>query len=322
MKKKKSVLLASMICLALQTGNALAATQINPDTYDEYQELGGETEDEQVQISKEGEYVFKNGATIVNSDKNGRPTDIISNSNKDITITVGNEAEKTKLELISQGKPDDHSSLISWGNVKNNIITNKGGNTNINLINSDIIFNGVYDAAVNADKINIQGDGNSNIYILGDMNTGLELTNDKNGESNIKGINDLKIISNKNYSLSIGAVQALQLMRGNTLNLEVKNFQIGNINDFQNINFGRGIAVSNGKLNLKADTVNINSANIGIDASDIALRPSKIDINTNKEFNVNAINGSGISIGASGNVSIKADNIAINGMGPDRQIDR
>lgn len=321
MKKKKSVLLASMICLALQTGNALAATQqITPGTYDEYQELGGETKDDQVQISEKGEYIFKNGATIVNSDKNGRPTDIISNTNtnKDITITVGNETEKTKLELISQGKPDDHSSSISWDKVKNNIITNKGGNTNINLINSDIIFNGVYDAAVNADKINIQGDGNSNIYILGDMNNGLELTNKENGESNIKGINDLKIISNKDYSLSKGAVQALQLMWGNTLNLEVKNFQIGNINDFQNINFGRGITVSNGKLNLKADTVNINSANIGIDAGN---RLSKIDINTNKEFNVNAINGSGINIGMGGNVSIKADNIAINGIGPDSQED-
>ena len=171
MKKKKSVLLASMICLALQTGNALAATQIDPGTYDEYQELGGETKDKQVQISEEGEYVFKNGATIVNSDKNGRPTDIISNTNtnKDITITVGNEAEKTKLELISQGKPDDHSSLTSWREVANNIITNNGGNTNINLTNTDLIFDGVYDAAVSADKINIQGDGKSNIYILGEI---------------------------------------------------------------------------------------------------------------------------------------------------------
>lgn len=164
MKKKKSVLLASMICLALQTGNALAA--ITPGTYDEYQEFGGETKDEQVQILEKGEYVFKNGATIVNSDKNGRPKDIISNNNnKDITITVGNEAEKTKLELISQGKPDDHSSSTSWRTVENNIITNKGGNTNINLTNTDLIFDGVYNAAVNADKINIQGDGNSNIYI-------------------------------------------------------------------------------------------------------------------------------------------------------------
>ena len=115
-KQKQAILLAAMVTLALQTENGLAAPQqITPGTYDEYQELGGETKDDQVQISEKGEYIFKNGATIVNSDKNGRPTDIISNTNtnKDITITVGNETEKTKLELISQGKPDDHSSSIS-----------------------------------------------------------------------------------------------------------------------------------------------------------------------------------------------------------------
>ena len=127
MKKKKSVLLASMICLALQTGNALAATPtpITPGTYDEYKEFGGETKDDQVEISIEGEYIFKNGATIVNtdnSDKNSIPKDIINNTitNKDITITVGNEAEKTKLELISQAKPDDHSAPDSWFDIKNN----------------------------------------------------------------------------------------------------------------------------------------------------------------------------------------------------------
>lgn len=323
MKKKKSVLLASMICLALQTGNALAATPtpITPGTYDEYQELGGETKDDQVQISEKGEYIFKNGATIVNSDKNGRPTDIISNTNtnKDITITVGNEAEKTKLELISQAKPDDHSDPGSWFNIKNNIITNEnGGNTNINLINSDIIFNGVYNAAVNADKINIQGDGNSNIYILGDMNTGLELTNAKNGESNIKGINDLKIISNKDYSLSIGAVQALQLMNGNTLNLEVKNLQIGNINDVKTLNFGTGLYVSGGNLKINADNINIGSVTNGIYAFG---KNSNVDIDTNKEFSINAIDGLGISMMLGSNVDIKAESITINGIGPDNQED-
>ena len=322
MKKKKSVLLASMICLALQTGNALAATQqITPGTYDEYQELGGETKDDQVQISEKGEYIFKNGATIVNSDKNGRPTDIISNTNtnKDITITVGNETEKTKLELISQAKPDDHSAPDSWFDIKNNIITNKnGGNTNINLINSDIIFNGVYDAAVNADKINIQGDGNSNIYILGDMNNGLELTNKENGESNIKGINDLKIISNKDYSLSSGAVQAIQLMRNNTLNLEVKNLQIGNINDVKTLNFGTGLYVSGGNLKINADNINIGSVTNGIYAFG---KNSNVDIDTNKEFSINAIDGLGISMMLGSNVDIKAESITINGIGPDNQED-
>lgn len=326
MKKKKSVLLASMICLALQTGNALAAipTQITPGTYDEYKEFGGETKDDQVQISIEGEYIFKNGATIVNtdnSDKNSIPKDIINNTitNKDITITVGNEAEKTKLELISQAKPDDHSAPDSWFDIKNNIITNKnGGNTNINLINSDIIFNGVYDAAVNADKINIQGDGNSNIYILGDMNTGLELTNAKNGESNIKGINDLKIISNKDYSLSSGAVQAIQLMRNNTLNLEVKNLQIGNINDVKTLNFGTGLYISGGNLKINADNINIGSVTNGIYAFG---KNSNVDIDTNKEFSVNAIDGLGISMAFGANVDIKAESITINGIGPDNQED-
>ena len=59
-KQKQAILLAAMVTLALQTENGLAATQITPDTYDEYQELGGETKGEQVQISKEGEYIFKN----------------------------------------------------------------------------------------------------------------------------------------------------------------------------------------------------------------------------------------------------------------------
>lgn len=316
MKKKKSVLLASMICLALQTGNALAATQqIDPGTYDEYREFGGETKDEQVQILEEGEYVFKNGATIVNSDKNGRPKDIISNNNnKDITITVGNEAEKTKLELISQGKPDDHSSPTSWRKVKNNIITNKGGNTNINLTNTDLIFDGVYNAAVNADKINIQGDGNSNIYILGDMNTGLDLTNEENGISNIKGINDLKIISNK----SGGANQALYLMSGNTLNLEVKNLQIGNINDVKTLNFGTGLNAFSGNLKINADNINIGSVKTGIDAFS---RNSNVDIDVNKEFSINAIDGLGISMMLGSNVDIKAESITINGIGPDNQED-
>ena len=314
-KQKQAILLAAMVTLALQTGNALAAPQqITPDTYDEYQEFGGNTKDKQVQILEEGEYVFKNGATIVNSDKNGRPKDIISNNNnKDITITVGNEAEKTKLELISQGKPDDHSSPTSWRKVENNIITNKGGNTNINLTNTDLIFDGVYNAAVNADKINIQGDGNSNIYILGDMNTGLELTNVESGISNINGINDLKIISNKG-----GAVQALQLMWGNTLNLEVKNLQIGNINDVKTLNFGTGLYISSGNLKINADNINIGSVTDGIYAYG---RNSNVDIDVNKEFNINAIDGSGIFMSMGANVDIEADSITINGIGPDKQVD-
>lgn len=321
MKKKKSVLLASMICLALQTGNALAANQIAPGTYDEYQELGGNTKNEQVQISTEGEYSFKEGAIIVNSNINGRPEDIIYNTTtgKDININIGNNEKMTKLELISQGKPDDHSSSTSWYDVKNNIITNnKGGNTNINLINSDIIFNGVYDAAVNADKINIQGDGNSNIYILGDMNNGLELTNDGNGESNIKGINNLIIVSNKDYSKSIGAVQAIQLMRNNTLNLEVKNLQIGNINDVKTLNFGTGLSISSGNLKINADNINIGSVKTGISASS---ENSNVDIDTNKEFSINAIDGFGISMMLGANVDIKAESITINGIGPDNQED-
>lgn len=321
MKKKKSVLLASMICLALQTGNALAANQIAPGTYDEYQELGGNTKNEQVQISTEGEYSFKEGAIIVNSNINGRPEDIIYNTTtgKDININIGNNEKMTKLELISQGKPDDHSSSTSWYDVRNNIITNnKGGNTNINLINSDIIFNGVYDAAVNADKINIQGDGNSNIYILGDMNNGLELTNDGNGESNIKGINNLIIVSNKDYSKSIGAVQAIQLMRNNTLNLEVKNLQIGNINDVKTLNFGTGLSISSGNLKINADNINIGSVKTGISASS---ENSNVDIDTNKEFSINAIDGFGISMMLGANVDIKAESITINGIGPDNQED-
>lgn len=320
-KQKQAILLAAMVTLALQTGNALAAPQqITPGTYDEYQEFGGETKGEQVQISEKGEYIFKNGAIIVNSDIDGTPINIVNNinKNKDITITVGNNEEKKKLELISQRKPDDHSTPGSWFNIKNNIITNKGGNTNINLINSDIIFNGVYDAAVNADKINIQGDGKSNIYILGDMNTGLELTEKENGISNINGINDLKIISNKDYSLSSGAVQAIQLMRNNTLNLEVKNLQIGNINDVKTLNFGTGLSISSGNLKINADNINIGSVTNGIYAFG---KNSNVDIDTNKEFSVNAIDGLGISMAFGANVDIKAESITINGIGPDNQED-
>ena len=314
MKKKKSVLLASMICLALQTGTVYAATQqLSPNTYEDYQELGGDKKTEQVQINEEGTYNFKNGVTITNTDRDGNPTPIIKNSNKNIIINV----ENNDLNLISQGKIDDHSSSSSWYNTKNNIIENKGdGNTTINLTNSNIIFDGVYDAAVTGDNINIQGDGNSDVYILGDMNIGLELTGRNNKISNITGIKDFKIISNKDYSLSPnGSIHAIQIF-GNTLNLDVKNFQIGNINDFKNINFNSAIDIAGGNLHLKADKVNINSVKYGI-----SNMVGYVDITTNKEFNINTIDGVGIYDLLGNGININADNITINGIGPDNQED-
>lgn len=149
------------------------------------------------------------------------------------------------------------------------------------------------------------------------MNTGLDLTNkenEENGISNIKGINDLKIISNK----SGGANQALYLMSGNTLNLEVKNLQIGNINDVKTLNFGTGLNAFSGNLKINADNINIGSVKTGIDAFS---RNSNVDIDVNKEFSINAIDGLGISMMLGSNVDIKAESITINGIGPDNQED-
>ena len=132
---KKKTLLATLVMLSILNGNVFAES-VKPDNYDDFFEKNV-TGENQVQISKNGNYTFKNGASIINTDleKDDGAQAIIhhSGTNKDninkITINVGNNEKRSKFILKG----------VSSKNILNAIDAAKKKNMQVIFLTSEML---------------------------------------------------------------------------------------------------------------------------------------------------------------------------------------
>lgn len=290
---KKKQMLATLVMLSLLQGSVYAETAetIEPKVYDDIVEIS--TENGQPVISKAGVYTFDGGLKI-NSEYGNiqNNTAIISNTGNNgvITLNVGNDNKKVELKLNTNSNKTD-----LWNETTNDIIRVNGSNiTNINLKNTDMILNGEnFDTAIRMDernnnaKLNIKGDGNSNLSISGGMLVGIDLWYD--GELTIDGINDFQIKKSTELDTSqvgSGNISAIRVNTNSVLDMNVNNFIISADNNIDKSVFYAGIftgtSLSNStfKLNANNDVV-INSVYFGIDnASYVNIMANNISINS------------------------------------------
>lgn len=235
-KKRKAVLLGTMITLALQTGSAYAE-KVTEGVYENYVEFGVNEEDEydegRATISskkddvdvKDKEFTFKNGATIdssklyyINSKWDSQHSAGIINTteNNEITINLGNNEKKSKFNLITK-TPD----YTYWDF---NSCVDNGGKININATNTDMNFsvrenenieeskpNSAHIGILNGSEMNVIGDENkeSNLYLEGQI-TNSSIYMMDSSKLNIKNLNNLKIndeyLNGQNSAIDIGGV--------------------------------------------------------------------------------------------------------------------
>lgn len=208
---KKKTLLATVVTLSLLQSNVYAG-KIAPGTYEDEFEYVHSPNDWSYTINTPGEYNFKGGLVLERDTtkfSSGTNTAFIgltgtaTDSDKIITITVGNSevgSNRAKLDL---------TNIAGSNTLKKNII-HVGGNVddysnilNINLKNADMYIDGKYYGAIVVDniqtnystngRININGDGSSDLIIGGDMTKGVYVHG--NGYLNIKGIDDFIIFN-------------------------------------------------------------------------------------------------------------------------------
>lgn len=208
---KKKTLLATLVMISLLQGNVYAG-KIAEGTYENECKYTHPSNDSGITIDTAGDYDFKGGLVLerdTSKFSSGTNTALIgligtaTDSDKIITITVGNSevgSNRVKLDLTN----------IAGSNTLNKNIIHVGGNVddysnilNINLKNSDMHIDGKYYGAIVVDniqtnystngRININGDGSSDLIIGGDMTKGVYVHG--NGYLNIKGIDDFIIFN-------------------------------------------------------------------------------------------------------------------------------
>ena len=290
--RKKSAL-ATLVMLSLLNGNVFAES-VEPGNYDDFfkKNVTGEN---QVQISENGNYTFKNGASITNTDKknNDGAQAIISHEGKNgkiskITINVGNNEKRSQFILKGESdinilkeninKPNEPSGALFT--LNNNIINAYDySETNINAQNTDIWLTGTFMNGISSDeKYNFQGkvythdikftvDGNNstNFNIYGNMFTGINAGD--NGKYNFDNLNNFNIINTyqptKVQSNQIG----IWLRCDTQVDIDADNLYIGGANGSDKTVFGSAFRVANGsKLNVSVnDKFTLTSSKIGIE---------------------------------------------------------
>ena len=288
---KKKTLLATLVMLSILNGNVFAES-VEPGNHDDFFENG----ENQVQISKNGNYTFKNGASIINTDlKNDKGAQAIihhSGTNKDninkITINVGNDKNHSLFILKGESdinilqkyinKPNEPSGALFT--LNNNIINAYDySKTNINAQNTDIWLTGTFMNGISSDesydfdgkvdthdiKFNIDGNNSTNFNIYGNMFTGINAGD--NGKYNFDNLNNFNIINTyqptKVQSNQIG----IWLRCDTQVNIDADNLYIGGANGYDKTVFGSAFRVANGsKLNVFVnDKFTLTSSKIGID---------------------------------------------------------
>lgn len=291
--RKKSAL-ATLVMLSLLNGNVFAES-VEPGNYDDFfkKNVTGEN---QVQISENGNYTFKNGASIINTDleKDDGAKAIIHNSGTEnninkITINVGNDKNHSKFilkgvssENILQkyiiNKPNGSNVLFS---LNNNIINAYDySETNINAKNTDICLTGTFMNGISSDeeyyldgnvynhdiKFTVDGNNSTNFYICGNMFTGIYAGD--SSEYNFDNLNNFSII-NMHQPTKVQSNQIGNYLRSDTqMDIDADNLYIGGVvNGSDETVFYSAFRVANGsKLNVSVnDEFTLTSSKIGIE---------------------------------------------------------
>ena len=287
--RKKSAL-ATLVMLSILNGNVFAES-VKPGNYDDFFENG----ENQVQISKNGNYTFKNGASITNTDKNSSvgAQAIISHEGtnskiSEITINVGNNEKRSQFilkgvssENILQeniNKPNESSGALFT--LNNNIINAYDySETNINAQNTDIWLTGTFMNGISSDesynfqgkvythdiKFTVDGNNSTNFNIYGNMFTGINAGD--NGKYNFDNLNNFNII-NTYQPTKVQSNQIGIWLRSDTqVNIDADNLYIGGVNGSDETFFGSAFRIANGsKLNVSVnDKFTLTSSKIGID---------------------------------------------------------
>lgn len=294
--RKKSAL-ATLVMLSLLNGNVFAES-VEPGNYDDFfkKNVTGEN---QVQISENGNYTFKNGASITNTDlgnDDGAQAIIHhSGTNKDninkITINVGNNEKRSQFILKgvssekilndcvdAKGIIDDNDGLLLF--TKNNNIINAYdySQTTINTKNTDIWLTGTFINGIASDdkyyatgmeytkdiNFNVEGNNSTNFNIYGNMFTGINAGDC--GKYSFNNLNDFNIV-NTYKPQKVNSNQVGIWLRCDTqVDIDADNLYIGGVNGSDETVFGSAFRVANGsKLNVSVnDKFTLTSSKIGI----------------------------------------------------------
>ena len=289
---KKKTLLATLVMLSILNGNVFAES-VEPGNHDDFFENG----ENQVQISENGNYTFKNGASIINTDKkNDKGAQAIihhSGTNKDninkITINVGND--KNHSQFILKGESDINilQKYINEENqpsgalftLNNNIINAYDySETNINAKNTDICLTGTFMNGISSDeeyhldgdvynndiKFTVDGNNSTNFYICGNMFTGIYASD--SSEYNFDNLNNFSII-NMHQPKNVQSNQIGIYLRSEAqMDIDADNLYIGGVvNGSDETVFGSAFRVANGSiLNVSVnDEFTLTSSKIGIE---------------------------------------------------------
>ena len=293
---KKKTLLATLVMLSILNGNVFAES-VEPGNYDDFfkKNVTGEN---QVQISENGNYTFKNGASITNTDKknNDGAQAIISHEGingkiSEITINVGNNENHSQFILKgessenilnecvdAEGIIDDNDGLLLF-TLNNNIINAYDySQTTINTKNTDVWLTGTFINGIASDdkyyatgmeytkniKFNVEGNDSTNFNIYGNMFTGINAGDC--GKYSFNNLNDFNIV-NKYKPQKVNSNQVGIWLRSDTqVNIDADNLYIGGVNGSDETVFGSAFRVANGsKLNVSVnDKFTLTSSKIGI----------------------------------------------------------
>ena len=290
--RKKSAL-ATLVMLSLLNGNVFAES-VETGNYDDFfkKNVTGEN---QVQISKNGNYTFKNGASITNTDINNKDgaQAIISHEGKfgkisEITINVGNNEKRSQFilkgvssENILQeniNKPNEPEGALFT--LNNNIINAYDySKTNINAQNTDIWLTGTFMNGISSDesynfqgkvythdiKFTVDGNNSTNFNIYGNMFTGINAGD--NGKYNFDNLNNFNIINTYQPTKVQYNQTGIWLRSDTQVNIDADNLYIGGVNGSDETFFGSAFRIANdSKLNVSVnDKFTLTSSKIGIE---------------------------------------------------------
>lgn len=294
--RKKSAL-ATLVMLSLLNGNVFAESVI-PGNYDDFFEKNVIGED-QVQISENGNYTFKNGASITNTDINNKDgaQAIISHEGtigkiSKITINVGNNEKRSRFILKgvssekilndcvdAEGIREDNGASLLF-TLNNNIINAYDySQTTINTKNTDIWLTGTFINGIASDdkyyetgreytkdiNFNVEGNNSTNFNIYGNMFTGINAGDC--GKYSFNNLNDFNIV-NTYKPQKVNSNQVGIWLRSDTqVKIDADNLYIGGANGSDETFFGSAFRVANdSKLNVSVnDKFTLTSSKIGIE---------------------------------------------------------
>ena len=297
---RKKTLLATLVMLSILNGNVFAES-VKLGNYDDFfkKNVTGEN---QVQISENGNYTFKNGASITNTDLNSdkEAQSIINHEGKigkisEITINVGNNEKRSKFILKGVSSKNILNECVEAEAIrqpnnamllftKNNNIINAYdySQTTINTKNTDIWLTGTFINGIasndeyyatgmeytNDIKFNVEGNDSTNFNIYGNMFTGINAGDC--GKYSFNNLNDFNIVNTyrPQEPQKVNSNQVGIWLRSDTqVKIDADNLYIGGANGSDETFFGSAFRVANdSKLNVSVnDKFTLTSSKIGIE---------------------------------------------------------